>query len=185
MCPGNSRVRGLNWIFVGCKRGDIKRYMSPIELCPYQGELPDSNTYDAPTRPTSNMHNATFINERAQDNLQHRFEILKWPPQPGAPRLARHGEDIDEMFNSAKVLPFTEVSHSGAECQNTSYSILQSPRDHCRIKEIIWALHDHSVTKMKIPSACTPKFLLMLRSAAIYEAKHDEVRAMFNLFFDV
>src|ERR1700730_18441253 len=88
MCSGSTKLRGLGWFSVGCKRGSIRKEMAPIEMCSRLVENPQS------LHEFTMGHLPRLVNMFAGVNLLRREQALE---NPGT-LVTENGHDIDTLL---------------------------------------------------------------------------------------
>ncbi|KAH8789646.1 hypothetical protein BGZ57DRAFT_786541, partial [Hyaloscypha finlandica] len=165
MCSGSTKLRGLGWFSVGCKRGSsIRKEMAPIEMCPQLVENPQSlPEFTMGKRPT-------LVNMSARDNLLRRELALE---NPGT-LVTENGHDIDALLQQHEgswlALQGFRLSRYSQDEHPSLPTLL--PLDNC-VMSITWEILDLSALCL-IQDGDIVKFIVLLRSASLYQARSEK-----------
>jgi hypothetical protein len=164
MCSGSTKLRGLGWFSVGCKRGSIRKEMAPIEMCPQLVENPQP-------LPEFALRTPTLVNMSARINLLRRELALEYP----GTFVTENGHDIDTLLKQHEgswvALQGFRLSRNSQDEHPSLPTLL--PLDNC-VMSITWEILDLSALCL-IQDGDIVKFIVLLRSASLYQAKSEKV----------
>jgi len=164
----------LGWILIGCKRGSIKKHMAPIEMCPYLTRTRSAFDFDIYSMNESVADKDYFTPETVNALTKENIQLRQLALGRAAPRITNQNVDIDALLQDEET---SWPALQGLRKSQSNQPILPrlSPLDDC-IMSIIWELHD--IPALGIVSDCDgTNFLVLLRSAAFYQAKTENVSA--------